>query len=280
MIKGISYWSLKGGADGSADIAHALSDAKQAGFEALELAIGTQGHLTIDATEEQCSDIRAYCDESGLVVETLASGMSWKVNPVSDDPGERALAIAQNRQAIERAAWLGCTSYLLVPGVACTPWNINQAVRYDLALERATRLVGELLETAEQLEVEVCIENVWNGMFYSPIEFADFLDQFASPYCGAYFDVGNVVGYHQYPPHWIELLGDRIKRVHIKGFRFDSANSAWKFCRLLEGDIPWRQVMTSLRRIGYDGTVIAEMMPYADDLLTQTSQAMDEIFQR
>ncbi|MEM9414713.1 MAG: sugar phosphate isomerase/epimerase family protein [Planctomycetota bacterium] len=280
MIKGISYWSVDGGADGSADIARAIADAKQAGFEAFELAIGTEGHLTVDATEEQCSDIRACCDESGLVVESLASAMSWKVNPISDDPAVRALAIEQNRQAIERAAWLGCSSYLLVPGVISNPWNMNNPVRYDLALERATRLVGELLETAEPLGVEVCVENVWNGMFYSPIEFADFVDQFDSPCCGIYFDVGNLAGIHQYPPHWIELLGDRIKRVHIKGFRFDSAESSWKFCRLLEGDIPWRRVIASLESIGYDRAIVAEMMPYADDLLEETSKAMDEILQR
>lgn len=280
MKKGISYWSVEGGGDGSASISRALTDAKEAGFEALELAIGTEGRLTIDATEEQCSDIRALCDESGLVVETLASGMSWKVNPVSDDPAERAQAIVQNRQAIERAAWLGCTSYLLVPGVVCTPWNINSAVRYDLAIERATRLVGELLETAEPLGVEICVENVWNGMFYSPIEMAEFVDQFASDACGVYFDAGNVVGIHQYPPHWIELLGERIKRVHIKGFRFDTDSSAWSFCRLREGDVPWARVVDSLQRIGYDKTLVAEMMPYADDLLAHTSNAMDQILQR
>jgi len=280
VIKGISYWSVEGGSDGSADIVRALADAKQAGFEALELAIGTSGHLTVDATEEQCSDIRACCDESGLVVETLASGMSWKVNPVSDDPAERALAIKQNRQAIERAAWLGCSSYLLVPGVVCTPWNPGSAVRYDLALDRATRLVGERLETAEQLEVEICVENVWNGMFYSPIEFAEFVDQFASPYCGVYFDAGNLVGIHQYPPHWIEILADRIRRVHVKGFRFDTKQNAWSFCRLLDGEVPWRETVRALREVGYDRTIVAEMMPYAEDLLDQTSKAMDEILER
>lgn len=279
MIKGISYWSVNGGHDGSADIVRALADAKRAGFDALELAIGNTGHLTIDASEEQCSDIRAACDESGLVVETLASAMSWRVNPVSDDPAERALAIAQNHQAIERASWLGCSSYLLVPGVVCTPFRKDEAVRYDLALERATRLVAELLESAERWQVELCIENVWNGLFYSPIEFAEFIDQFESPYCGAYLDIGNLMGIHQYPPHWVSLLGDRILRVHFKGFSTDTKSGTWSFCRLGEGDVPWPRVIEQLRAIGYDRTLIAEVMPYADDLLAQTSAAMDDILQ-
>jgi len=277
MINGISYWSVEGGSDGSADIMRALADAKQAGFAALELAIGTQGVLTVDATEEQCSDIRAACDDSGLVIETLASGMSWKCNPVSDDATERAQAIADNRKAIERAAWLGCSSYLLVPGVVCTPWNPNKAVRYDLAVERASRMVGELLETAHRVGVEICVENVWNGMFYSPLELAEFVDAFASENLGVYFDVGNVLGYHQYPPHWIELLGDRIKRVHVKGFGFDIENNAWKFCRLMEGQVPWGPVMDALRSIGYDKTVIAEIMPHEEGMLEDTAKSLADI---
>ena len=37
--------------------------------------------------------------------------------------------------------------------------------------------------------------------------------------------------------------------------------------------------MRALRQIGYDRTVVAEMMPYRDDLLLKTRQAMDEIFE-
>jgi len=273
MIKGISYWAL----ENDPDIVKALADAKSAGFEALELAIGTEGHLTVDATEEQCSDIRAACDDSGLVVETLASAMSWKCNPVSDDPAERAMAIEQNRKAIERAAWLGCSSYLLVPGVICNPWNPNNAVRYDRAVERATRLVGELLETAEQMGVEICIENVWNGMFYSPLELAEFIDLFDSDYVGVYFDVGNVIGCHAYPPHWIEILGQRILRVHVKGFRWEPETNSWKFCRLLDGEVPWQRVVKALQGIGYDKTIIAEVSPPGGDLLEATSAGLDQI---
>ena len=62
-------------------------------------------------------------------------------------------------------------------------------------------------------------ENVWNGMFYSPLECADFVDSFQSERLGVYLDVGNLLGYQQYPPHWIELLGKRIKRIHIKDYQ-------------------------------------------------------------
>jgi len=40
----------------------------------------------------------------------------------------------------------------------------------------------------------LCIENVWNGLFYSPIELRDFVDSFDSEKLGVYLDVGNLIG--------------------------------------------------------------------------------------
>jgi hexulose-6-phosphate isomerase len=149
-------------------------------------------------------------------------------------------------------------------------------VRYDKAVERAREAVKQLLGVAEKVGVDLCVENVWNGLFYSPLEFIDFVDSFKSSRLGVYFDVGNVLGYHQHPPHWIELLGKRIRRVHIKDFK-QSVGSLEGFCDLTEGDVPWAESIAALRKIGYDRTVIAEMIPWRDGLLPKTSAAMDKI---
>jgi L-ribulose-5-phosphate 3-epimerase len=117
---------------------------------------------------------------------------------------------------------------------------------------------------------------VWNGMFYSPLELAAFVDSFKSSRCGVYFDIGNGLGYHQHPPHWIELLGNRIRRVHVKDFK-QSVGTLSGFCDLLAGDVPWPQTMTALRGIGYDKTMVAEMIPWDAGVLARTSAAMDRI---
>jgi len=66
---------------------------------------------------------------------------------------------------------------LYVPGVVKSPIS-SEIVRYDRALERARKAINELLPIAEDLDVDLCIENVWNGLFYSPIELRDFVDSF------------------------------------------------------------------------------------------------------
>ncbi len=280
MINTISYWSMKDGLAGTHPIDEALASAREAGFDGLELCIGVEGVLTPNTTQSECEAIRRQIDDSGVVVQTMASGMSWALNPVSNDEIVRQQALQMNKAAIERAAWLGLEAYLYVPGVVKSPICPSELVRYDRAMRRCREAVVSLVETAEEVSVDLCLENVWNGMFYSPIELINFVDSFESDRLGIYFDVGNCLGYQQHPPHWIELLGNHIKRVHIKDYKenFDWRGS-YSFCDLGEGDVPWEGVVRALQDIGYDKTLVAEMMPWDERLLSHTSSAMKRIFE-
>lgn len=275
MIKSISYWSLKDGLANTHPLEDALATVKAAGFGGIELCMGTEGVLNTQTTQGECETIRGKVEASGLTVQTLATGLTWGTNPVSDDAATRKKAVQLNTAVLQRAAWLGMKSVLYVPGVVKSPISPD-LVRYDKALERAREAVDTLLETAEKVDVELCVENVWNGLFYSPVELAQFIDSFKSDKLGVYFDIGNVLGYHQHPPHWIEILGKRIKRVHIKDFKQD-IGTLGGFCDLLAGDVPWAQSMAALRSVGYDKTLVAEMMPWDPALLARTSAAMDII---
>lgn len=275
MIKCISYWSMKDGLSNTHPIADALATAKAAGFAGMELAIGPEGVLNTQTSRQDCEAIRTQIDASGLTVQTLASGMSWGFNPTSNDAAVRDKAISLHADALQRAQWLGCQAMLFVPGVVKSPISPD-IVRYDVAVQRAREAVSRLLDVAEKVGVDLCIENVWNGLFYSPVELAAFVDSFNSPRLGVYFDVGNVLGYHQHPPHWIELLGKRIKRVHVKDLNENFGFvGGYTFCDLGAGQVPWAETVQALRAIGYDSTVVAEMLPWNPALLERTSAAMN-----
>ncbi len=275
MIPGISYWSFEQGLENTHPIDDALDKAKAAGFEAIELALGTQGLLTTESPQSQCEAIRQQINDAGLHVSTVASGMSWATNPLSNNASTRDRSNAQIEAALQRVAWLGCEAFLYVPGIVGCPFVPDEKVRYDHALQRCRENLNCLLPVAQRLGVDICLENVWNGFLLSPLELIDFIDSFRSERLGVYFDVGNCLGYHQHPPHWIELLNKRIKRVHIKDFKhnFDWQGS-YDFCRLGEGDVPWPQTIAALRDIGYDKTIIAEMLPYTPGTLAHTADKL------
>jgi L-ribulose-5-phosphate 3-epimerase len=277
VIKAISYWSMQGGLEGQCPVDAAMVAARVARFSGIELCIAETGVLTPATDEATCRSYAALAVRHGLALETLASGMSWGCSPTHPDAAVRRKSIALHRDALQRAAWLGCRAMLFVPGAVMVPWDPSYApVRYDQAVAWAREAVVELGDTAARVGVDLAVENVWNGLFYSPLELAGFVDSFDNPRVGVYFDVGNVLNHQQWPPHWIELLGPRIRAVHIKDFKL-SVGTLAGFCDLLTGDVPFQAIMDALRTIGYQRTMVAEMMPYDPTLLDRTSKAMDRI---
>ena len=278
MIKGISYLSFENGLENTQSIESALEQTKTYGFDALELGISTEGVLTTKTSKDECAQIRKIINESGIFVDSLTNGLSWGVSPTSNDEATRAHSISLHKDAIQVASNLGCKAFLFVPGVVKSPIS-SEIVRYDNALERIRDAINQLLPIVEDLDIDLCMENVWNGFFYSPIELRDFIDSFSSNKLGVYLDVGNLIGCQQYPPHWIELLNSRIKRVQIKDYQenFDWTGS-FSFCDIGAGDVPWKETIEALKSINYQNTIIAEMLPWDETILSRTSAAMDQLF--
>ena len=278
MIKGISYLSFENGLSNNESIDSALIQTQSNGFEALELSVSNEGVINTNLSESECSTIRQKIDDSGVFVDSIATGMSWGISPTSDDAEVRKNSIKLHQDAIRVASHLDCKALLFVPGVVKSPIS-PEIVRYDRALDRLREAINQMLPIAEELDVDLCMENVWNGFFYSPIELRDFVDSFESDKLGVYLDIGNLIGYQQYPPHWIELLNSRIKRVQIKDFQenFDWTGS-FSFCDLGAGDVPWKETVSALKSIQYKSTIIAEMLPWDETILSRTSVAMDQIF--
>ena len=272
-----SYWMFEGGLEANKPISEAMQEAKDFGFDAIELAIASKGVLTHQATQVQCEDILAKGQKIGIAISSVASGENWTCSPTSNNDNVRKKSIDFNRKAIQVTKWLGTDAYLYVPG-AVDVFFLPEAevVPYDVCFERAYATIRQILPSAEKTGVVMCIENVWNKFLLSPLEMRNFVDSFNSEMVGVYFDVGNVL-LTGYPEQWIRILGKRIKRVHIKDFKC-SIGTAEGFVDLLEGDVDFQTVKEALTEIGYDGYVTAEMLPFRPGRSEKTALAMKKIF--
>ena len=277
MKIGASYWMFEGGLEAKKPIAQAMREAKILGFEAIELAIASRGVLTHRASRSQCEDIAAGAQKIGIEISSVASGESWTCSPAANDPDVRKKIVDFTGKALQVAKWLGTDAYLFVPG-AVDVFLLPDAevISYDVCYQRASEAVREILPAAQETGVTLCIENVWNKFLLSPLEMRNFIDSFDSKFVGAYYDVGNVL-LTGYPDHWIHILGERIKRVHVKDFK-RSVGTVEGFVDLLEGDVDFAAVKKALADIGYDGYVTAEMLPWQRGRPEKTAQAMKKIF--
>ena len=280
MKKSISIWSFYG----DWDLKQKLQIAKDAGFEGFEIDVSDDGPINLETTEAEFDQIADLANEVGITLSGLATGMYWGSNPASDNEETRANARKVLDKQIRTASHLHIDTILVVPGSVGADFIPGcEELPYDKVWERASAFIEQAVPLAEELGVNIGIENVWNKFLLSPMEMKVFIDQFNTPHVGSYFDAGNVLA-TGYPEHWIPILGERIKRVHFKDYR-RAVGSVDGFCDLLSGDVNWPAVMQSLSGIGYNGWVAAEMIPpvpfykYAPEtLIENTSRAMDKIF--
>ena len=283
FTKGISYWSFPGGLDGTKPVAEAFKEAKDAGFESLEVCLSVTGDVSLETTERSAKEIIKSANDNGIKISSVASGMFWDKSLTANDSKTRSEALDIAKKLIDVAEWLDAGAVLLIPGAVDIFFDPNaEIVNYDTVWGRATDAVGSLVSHAEAANIEIGIENVWNKFLVGPAELSYFIDQFDSKWVGSYFDVGNCM-LSGYPEHWIRSLGKRIKRVHLKDFR-RSVGTANGFVDLLSGDVNWPEVIKALNEIGYDGYLTAEMIPaygfYPEVLIDNTSRAMDAILGR
>jgi len=285
MKKSINYWSFPEElANGSKmSLKDCMKLAKKAGFEAIELAIGEKGELSLDSTRENAEKIVQMARGVGIELSSLATGLFWDYSLTSSNDEVRGKAKEIVKKMLELSSYLGVDTILVVPGAVDVFFKPEtEIVSYDLAYERSFESLKECIPTAERYKVNIGIENVWNKFLLSPLEMRDFIDKLGSDYLGAYFDVGNAL-LAGYPEHWIKILGKRIKKVHIKDFKVSIGNVNG-FCDLLEGDVDWTKVIKALREIGYNDYITAEILPpysqYPEVLIYNTSKSMDFILGR
>ncbi len=239
---------------GAWDAKTCLRVAKESGFDAIEFNMEFEGALSPATADADAQALRREADTIGVELSALSTGVYWQKPFTHPDPAVREESLDLCRQQLRLAQAMGVEAILVVPGVVTTD------VPYDVAYERAKAALQQLAPDAERRRVAIAIENVWNRFLLSPLEMRDLIDSIGSPYVGVYFDAGNILAYG-YPQQWITILGNRIRRVHVKDFRGDIGNIQG-FTNPLQGDVPWLAVRAALETIGYNGYITAEVSGY------------------
>jgi len=175
--------------------------------------------------------------------------------------------------AIDEASVYGATSVLHVV-------RPNPEGSFMENYRRTQATIRRAIPYAEKKRIHILIENVWSTFLIEPLTMARYIDELDSPYVKAYFDVGNVVRWG-WPQHWIEVLGKRIVKIHIKEYNLNVAmdegmRKGFAF-PLGQGSINWESVRKELTKIGYRGWATAEVNGGDRRRLAEISQQMDHV---
>jgi L-ribulose-5-phosphate 3-epimerase len=240
--------------------------ARDAGFEAIECPTMPE--------PSRAEETLAASRKTTLPIHSVMNQEHWRSPLSSADPAVVEKSMDGMRTSLHNAKLWGADTVLLVPAV------VNPETTYQQAWDRSQRQIRKLIPLAQELQVIIGIEEVWNKFLLSPLEFARYVDEFQSPWIRAYFDVGNIEIWG-YPQDWIRTLGKRIVKLHIKDFSFKNNPSIRKrvpdFVPLLEGEIDWSAVHAALADIGYRGTATVELPGGDGDYLKEVSRRVERI---
>lgn len=236
-----------------------LELAKEAGLDGIE--------IPSFESRQQAEDVKEVAEDVGLEIHSVMGGTHWKLPLSSTNEEIRLKGVEGIKHAFHVASWVGADTVLVVPGV------VTADDSYEVVFDLSQKSILELLPTAEQLEITMALENVWNKFLLSPMEMRDYIDSFDHELLRGYFDVGNILLYG-FPHHWVETLGSRIKKVHIKDFNVGQR----QFVPVLSGDVDFPRFVNALRGVGYNDYLTAELPPYpqfAEQLVHDTVAHLD-----
>ena len=220
--------------------------AADAGFEGVEI----WAVENVDEAEE----IREAALGTGIRIHSVKSPLTYEC--LLTDPNRETVrkGIRAFTVALENAQRWESRTVLVPPAVVSRRDSYLDAYRRSQAV-----IKSELLPIARDLKVILAIENIWNGILLSPIEFARYVDELDSPWARSCLDIGNVIFGH--PEHWIRILGNRIVSLHIRDFHFNERWKTFGFARIGDGDIDWPAVLRALDEVGFSGWATNTGMP-------------------
>ena len=261
--KAVKYGMI---ADG-ATVLEKFESAKAAGFDGVEMDSPNQLDL---------EEVLAARDATGLAIPGVVDSVHWRDTLSHPDPEVRARGVAALETAIRDAKAYGASSVLLVPGV------VNDEVTYGEVWTRSQEEIRKVLPLCEELEIDIAIENVWNGFLMGPHEQARYIDEIGSPRVGFFFDVGNMVRYAR-PAECIDVLGPRIMKLDVKEYSLTRMREegVWKGfgVEIGDGDCDWPAVGASLDRLEWTGWASAEVGGGDTARLTEIADRMERALQ-
>jgi len=140
---------------------------------------------------------------------------------------------------------------------------------HNRSMDGVRESIKKLLPVAEETQVAIALENVWNNWCVRPELYNWVVASFNSPWVKAYFDVGNHVKYAgilrgdkveiAYPPEvWIRIFGPRLAKVHVKDYQLNADGKGGNWAAIGQGSVNWPVVRKALDDVGYNGWLTDE----------------------
>jgi hexulose-6-phosphate isomerase len=256
LKKAVKYGMIK---VPGASVEEKLKLARSLGFQGVE--VDSPGNL--DREEAKKAQ-----DATGVKIHGVIDSVHWRIR--LSDPSEtvRAKGVEALRTAIDDAKFYGADTVLLVPGKVTDPKTEN----FDQCYARSQEEIRKVIPQATDAGVKIAIEVVWNDFITTPEQLTRYVDDFATPAVGAYFDCSNMLKYGVPSATWIRMLGKRMLKFDFKGYSHSK-----KWVPIGEGDEDWPEILRALDDVEYHGWATAEVAGGGEKELREIAERMNRV---
>jgi sugar phosphate isomerase/epimerase len=212
------------------------------GYDAVEWRIHEDYHVSPARVLECAPELKRLCADHGLAISCLTG-----YAPLED--------LDQQRRMVEACALMACPRYR--PGAVI----YDGSRPYDALYQQTVERLGRIIEVTSPLGVKPIIETHFSTIAPSASLAHRLVQHFDATKIGVNYDPANLI--IEGREAWqmgLELLGPYLDYVHAKNIAWNRVDGRWRwvFDAMQSGQVDWREVMTALRSVGYDGYVSFE----------------------
>ena len=222
----------------------AVEAAQQYGYQGLELRVIDGEVIQAPLEPAQLERIRRGAGQAGISIVGLGSSARLS----SPDPKERQ----KNEQIL--IDFLGLARQLECPRVRVFGGNLPAGVPVEEVYDYMADSLRRLAQAARSAGGRIALET--HDDFSTGYAVAQVLKRVPAPEIGAIWDAHHPYRMGESPQETARYLNGRILHVHIKDAR--RTDGGWQLVLLGQGEVPVRQMLAELKRLGYQGWYCAE----------------------
>lgn len=251
---------------------HCFMDAKEYGYDYIELWGGRPHAYAPDLKAGDINEVRRLIEKYEMpVLGYTPEHNAYPYNYMIGSEAQRRDAVDYLKLSLEMAKAMGAEFVLTSPA------NGGYLATYDQLWSRLEKNIQELGDYAAKLEIKLVVEALTpyeSNFFTRANDLVELFRRVDNPYVVGMCDIVPPFVQHESIMAYFDKLGNKMDHMHI----IDGENGSDTHMIPGEGNIPIKEMLYEMKRIGYDKTATLELVTnYINEPRFYAKRAIDNM---
>lgn len=251
---------------------HCFMDAKEYGYDYIELWGGRPHAYAPDLKAGDINEVRRLIEKYEMpVLGYTPEHNAYPYNYMIGSEAQRRDAVDYLKLSLEMAKEMGAEFVLTSPA------NGGYLATYDQLRGRLEKNIQELGDYAAKLEIKLVVEALTpyeSNFFTRANDLVELFRRVDNPYVVGMCDIVPPFVQHESIMAYFDKLGNKMDHMHI----IDGENGSDTHMIPGEGNIPIKEMLYEMKRIGYDKTATLELVTnYINEPRFYAKRAIDNM---